>query len=303
MEATLMLIVAAILLAGYAVYDKLVVFEHVTDEFFLSFVSRGMIFILVVPFLFLPSISLPGPRMALVSIMTGFIYILSSLIYFTGVKKGDPSTMIVFLNSKPALVVIAAAIFLGELLQAVQYVGIAVVVGATLLLSVSRIDGDIKLRQTARYGAAFAIVVAAIDLISKYGIGSVEPLAFFGLAGIGQGIGAVIGLTYLHQRRPEVLRENTTIAGLGAIAVRSVMFVAGLILFYLALASTPVSIASSILATQTALTVVFIWILVRFRKANMTHLGDVPFTVKFLAALGIMAGVTMISRPGVFLAG
>jgi drug/metabolite transporter (DMT)-like permease len=177
------------------------------------------------------------------------------------------------------------------------------VVGATLLLSVSRIEGELKLRETARYGAAFAIVVAAIDLISKYGLGSVEPLAFFGLAGIGQGIGAVVGLTYLYQRRPAVLRDNTSYAGLRAIAVRSVMFVAGLTLFYLALASTPVSIASSILATQTALTVLFIWLITRFRGIDTVRLGDVPFTVKFLAALGIMAGVTLISRPEMFMAG
>lgn len=303
MNPTLMLIIAATLLAGYAVYDKLVVFEHVTDELVLAFVSRGMIFLLVTPFLLLPAVSLPGPRMAAVSIMTGFIYILSSLIYFTGVKKGDPSTMIVFLNSKPALVVIAAAFLLGEVLQAVQYVGIAVVVGATLLLSVSRIEGELKLRETARYGAAFAVVVAAIDLVAKYGIGSVEPLAFFGLAGIGQGIGAVGGLTYLYSRRPEVLRENTSYEGLRAIAVRSVMFVAGLTLFYVALASTPVSIASSIVATQTALTVLFIWIITRFQGADVVNLGDVPFTVKFLSALGIMAGVTLISRPEIVMAG
>jgi len=301
MESTLLLLVAAVFLAGYAVYDKLVVFEHVTDELFLAFVSRGMIFLLVVPFLLLPAVSIPGPRLAAISILTGFIYILSSLIYFTGVKQGDPSTMIVFLNSKPALVVIAAAVLLGEVLLPLQYLGIAVVVGATLLLSVSRIEGELKLRETARYGAVFAVVVAGIDLISKYGVGSVEPLAFFGLAGVGQGIGAVAGLTYLHLRRPQILEENTTYAGLRAIAIRSTMFVAGLTLFYIALATTPVSIASSIIATQTALTVLFIWLLTRFRTTETVKLGDIPFTIKFLAALGIMAGVTLISRPDILL--
>ncbi|MDY6771234.1 MAG: EamA family transporter [Candidatus Nanohaloarchaea archaeon] len=301
MSAYLLLGLAAVLLASYAVYDKVVVFEHVTDEFFLAFTSRIMIFLLVAPFLLLPSVSIPGQRLALISVAAGFLYILSSLVYFTGVKKGDPSTMIVFLNAKPALVVLAAAAFLGEVLHAVQYAGIAVIVGATLLLSVAKMEGKLRLRETAKYGAVFAVVVAGIDLVSKYVITSLDPLAFYALAGIGQGIGGTLGLGYLWLRRRDTVTSNATYPGLRAIAVRSILFVAGLTLFYIALATTPVSIASSIVATQTALTVLFIWLLVRLRKVHPTNLGDVPFSVKLLASLGIMTGVTLISRPEILL--
>jgi drug/metabolite transporter (DMT)-like permease len=291
------LIIAAIVLAAYAVYDKFVVFSHIQDEQYLAFTSRLMVCLFVAPFLLLPSISVPAFDFAVISFLTGFIFLLAAFIYFTGVKHGDPSTMIVFLNTKPALVVIAAGILLGEVLTTIQYAGIVVIIGATLLLTFARIDGELKLRETAKYGAVFAVTVASIDLISKYVVTNVSPLSFFALAGLGQGVGGLAGIGWLWYNKPSTLRENTHRAGVASIITRTLFYVVGLTLFFTALKTVTISVATSIVATQTALTVFFAWIIVRLGTISDHDLGDIPFSVKMLAALGIIAGVILLSQP------
>lgn len=290
-------LIAAFVLGSYAVYDKLVVFERVDDQYFLAFVSRIIIFLLVAPFLLHPAFSLPSTEVALIAFGTGFIYVLSSLIYFTGVKHGDPSTMIVFLNTKPALVVVAAAAVLGEVLSTAQYIGLATVIGASLLLSFARIDGSLKLRTTAKYGMVFAVVVATIDIISKYVVVNASPMVFFALASIGMGIGGGAGLLWLWHTDKTIITTNATLPVLKAISIRTILFTAGLGLFYLSLVTIPVSIASSIVALQSAITVLFVWLVVKLGAAPDLHIGDIGFHIKFLAALGIVTGVALISRP------
>ncbi len=289
-------LLAAVLLGAYAVYDKVVVFRHVQDARFLTYTSRILICLLVAPALLLPGVTVPAPQVTAVALAAGLLYIASALIYFTGVRTGDPSTMIVFLNTKPALVVLAAAALLGELLAPVQYVGIAAVVGATLLLSISRIDGRLQLRTTARYGAAFAAVVAAIDVVSKYVVTRSSPAAFLALAGIGMGVGGAVGLAHRYRTAPDTVTANMTRPALRAIATRTLLWVAGLTAFFTSLSTVPVSIAASLVATQTAVTVLGVWLLVRLGRADVA-VGDVAFRTKFLAAAGIVLGVTLVSRP------
>ncbi|MDY6777453.1 MAG: hypothetical protein SVU32_02210, partial [Candidatus Nanohaloarchaea archaeon] len=179
----------------------------------------------------------------------------------------------------------------------VQYVGIGTIISATLLLTISRVDERLQIRETAKYGAVFAAVVAGIDLAAKYLVTGASPLAIYALAGLGQGIAGGIGLLYLGLYRRSRIAGNMGMAGLRAIGVRTVLFVTGLTLFYLALVSTPVSIASSIVATQTAFTVFFTWIAVRFGFGGVEELGEVSHAVKLVAAIGIIAGVTLLSRP------
>lgn len=301
LNGVLIALIAAFVLGSYAVYDKLVVFERVENEYYLAFTSRVTIFLLVGPLLLLPSISIPNPQITMIAFSTGFIYILSSLIYFTGVKHGDLSTMIVFLNTKPALVVIAAAAVLGEALTAIQYIGLATIIGASLLLSFARVDGSVQLRQTAKYGVVFAIVVAIIDIISKYVVINASPVAFFALSSLGMGIGGTIGLGWMWFTRHDDLRTNTTGSVLRAIVMRTIIFTCGLGLFFTSLKTIPVSIASSIAALQSAITVFFVWLLVRIGAADDIHIGDIGFHIKFLAALGIVAGVALISQPAFLL--
>lgn len=302
LDGIIIALFAAFVLGSYAVYDKLVVFERVENEYFLAFTSRIIIFLLVAPLLVLPSIGVPAGRMALIAFGTGFIYVLSSLIYFSGVKHGDPSTMIVFLNTKPALVVIAAAVFLGEVLATAQYIGLAIIIGASLMLSFARIDGALQLRTTARYGIVFAIVVAIIDIISKYVVVNTSPIEFFAMASLGMGLGGIGGIGWLWTQQRDVITENTTGPVLRAIGVRTGLFTVGLGLFYLSLSQIAVSIASSIVALQSAITVLFVWLFVRMRGIETLSTDEIGFHIKFLAALAIITGVTMISRPDLLMA-
>ena len=88
--------------------------------------------------------SWPSAFTACFGVLLGVVQLLAYLPYFNAVQRTRPSVVVLMWNLTPLFVVALAAALLGERLSGWQYVGLALLVGSTLLFLAGNSPGEVR---------------------------------------------------------------------------------------------------------------------------------------------------------------
>lgn len=212
---------------------------------------------------------------------------LGILLHYNGVDRVGASVNTAVVNSRPLFVAVAGFAFLGELLHPTTIVGIVVLVGGLVVITLSR-GGDIGGWHPIEllFPVSAAIAFGTGNVLRRYGLTSTELTLFEGIAINAVGGFVVLGAYILVVRGTSVLSAPRR-AYLWFVATGGLTSLALLALFA-ALERERVAIVDSIAAA--------------------TPLFAVLFTVLFLRELEIVnlrvvVGATLVVSGGIMIVG
>jgi len=153
-------------------------------------IISGLFGIVPVFALFFIPFQLPSTAVIILGLITGFLVVSSYWFYFSALKHESPSIVAALWNLYPALVPFLAFIFLQETVAINQYLGVAIVIGTSILLSLI----DIKKFKFSRALLLMTIasVFLAVDSIAqKYIYNQVDFWSGFVFVSLGMGLAAI----------------------------------------------------------------------------------------------------------------
>lgn len=133
------------------------------------------------------------PRIVIPAVVTGILTVVFYYYYFKTLMVDEPSVTIALFNLAPAIVPFLAFIFLGELLHIRHYVGMAILVSSSAILSL--VDAKkLKFTKSIRYAIAGSIIYAIVSITAKYAYDQAVFRDVYMWVSFGFGIG---GLSFL----------------------------------------------------------------------------------------------------------
>lgn len=255
---------------------------------------------LVLGLIFLCLFPLPGNLSTwplVVAVASGLLRAASVTIMLYTLKREEVSRVVPVVCIYPVFVVIMAVPLLGETLNYLQWLAIAIVVAGAVMVSIKRRPGN-----PAKWlGGTFflllgsSLLMALADVSSKYAL---SYISFWNMYWISILSIAVIFL--LISLRRHVVKELVNIKRprpiLLLVLVNETLVVAGAILLFWAIERGPVSLVSTIAGTRPIFVLVFALILSRFRSGFLLEgqPGRAALVLKLVAISLIVGGITII---------
>lgn len=195
---------------------------------------------------------LPSSEAISMAMLAGFLISVFFFLYFLSFETESPSVIGALLNLVPAFVPFLAYIFLREQLSTPQYVGLALVVGSSLALTVVDIK-KFKFSRAVFIMTLAALLYAAAELISKHLYNQYDFLSIFGFISLGMAIGGIFFLySFLDGRTfwQDFKKHPGVIVAL--LVVNEILYNIGHVIHNLALSTGPVSAIVAIEGIQPA---------------------------------------------------
>jgi drug/metabolite transporter (DMT)-like permease len=183
------------------------------------------------------------------SALNAYTFLLSMRVF----RHGEISTASPPLSSLPtALVVILAFLFLGERLEAFQYIGVAGIVVATymLLFRTSKRKKGKQAFDGEKYKQMILInvcITAAVNILTKYLLDGVNPYVFLIISGMFMSICFAIFISIRYRGVKEII--ETVKRYRMTLGINALLSLASRATYYLALVLAPVSLAQPLLNT------------------------------------------------------
>ena len=288
-----------VLLAVNLLYDKLFVFDRVENSVVVASVTY-----LFAPLVFLPvsavtGASYPGVEVAGALAGAAFLFAPAMYLYLLGLRKGDPANVSVVSRSEPFLVMVLAAAFLGEVLSAVSYLGAGLVLAGVGLVSFHRKEGSIVAADGAGMVVVSAAVFAVRGVLLRLIFESTEVTAWTGYLWSRIGIlsGFVVLLLLAGPKLSEVWNglKNPVSSGYFSLGLRALIIEGVGIAYTVGIASGPVSIVTTLGATQPVIVTVVAGVLAsKTGVISAEDISSTPLWLKLLASALVLAGVYLL---------
>lgn len=178
------------------------------SPFFGAIISGFFALLPLLSLLFI-SITIPPIHIMLTAIIAGFLTVIYYLFYFKGFAVESPSVIISLFNLSPALVPFFAYVFLGERLNANQYLGFLFILGASIGISVTDIK-KFKFSPALYLITIASIITAVIAILAKYIYSNVDFWSGYIFYSIGMGLGALFLSTIFKEGRSFFKEFNKT---------------------------------------------------------------------------------------------
>ena len=117
---------------------------------------------------------------------SGFIHFLYWLFLTSAYKEGDLSRVYPIMRSSPALVLVAAVLFLGEQVSAQGVAGILLVAAGVYIINMKQLSGDELLApvksiandRSTQFALLTLIAVACYSVVDKMAVDTIHPILF-----------------------------------------------------------------------------------------------------------------------------
>jgi len=248
----------------------------------------GLIIYSTVGFLYLSYLNV------FLAILTGIITILIYVLYFKALQIQEASRVIPLFYLSPLFILILAAVFLNEVFTPLKYLGIFLVIGGTILISVKNFS-------KISFGKAFwwMILAAGLDAINavltKHLLNLADFWTIFGYKNIGMFIGS-IPITYFYL--DELIR---TVKQYGkkvviAISASETITLIGTLFFTIAMFIGYVTLTRTLSSIQPFFVLLFTLLLSIFYPLILKEeLGKLVISQKILAIILMFIGVILIT--------
>ncbi len=254
---------------------------------------------LVLGLIFLCLFPLPGNLSTwplVVAVASGLLRTASVAILLYTLKREEVSRVVPVVSIYPVFVVIMAVPLLGETLNYLQWLAIAIVVAGAVMVSIKRRPGNPAnwLGGTFFLLLGSSLLLALADVAAKYAL---SYISFWNMYWISILSMAVIFL--LISLRRHVIKELANIKRprpiLLLVLVNETLVVVGAVLLFWAMERGPVSLVSTIAGTRPIFVVIYALILSRFWPAFLVwQPGRAALVLKLVAISLIVGGIAII---------
>ena len=159
-----LVISANLIWAVCSIIDKIIISkEHIRNPFVFSIVNGFYVF-LIVPLIFVYSISMPPLKELIVPISAGMLYIGVVIPYYRALEYDEVSKIAILFQLSPIFVLMISIFTIGEDISLYNYMGFFMLVFGGVLVSLKREMGSFKLGR-GFYLMALAAFLSAVSII------------------------------------------------------------------------------------------------------------------------------------------
>ena len=232
-----------------------------------------------------------------VAVASGLLRTASVAILLYTLKREEVSRVVPVVSIYPVFVVIMAVPLLGETLNYLQGLAIAIVVAGAVMVSIKRRPGNPAnwLGGTFFLLLGSSLLMALADVSSKYALSYISFWNMYWVSAF-----CMSGIFLLISLRPQVLRELGNMrrrsSSMGLLALNETLAVTGIILIFWAMQNGPVSLVSTITGSRPIFVLVFALILSRFRSGFLLEgqSGKGTLALRLIATAMIVGGIAII---------
>jgi drug/metabolite transporter (DMT)-like permease len=185
------------------------------------------------------------------ALAVGLMPLLAFWFYSKALLVEEVTRIITLFQLIPVFVVLLSAFFLNEILIPQEYLGIAIIVIASTLISYKKTKQEKMFSSAFKFMIPFGVIIATYTILEKYLLSYFDmwSLFFWNVAGAFLGVTVLL---YFAKPRREFTHTITTVGkrGLFLTFVGEGMYVIGAIFSLLALSSVDASIASALFGLQ-----------------------------------------------------
>ncbi|MBI4181475.1 MAG: EamA family transporter [Candidatus Aenigmarchaeota archaeon] len=292
---------AAVVLSAVHLLEKHVLIDELKDPVFATTVAGFSTFLLLALLAAFANPFLLPPWIALLAFAAGVAYNLSAIPYFTAEEGEEVSRVTPMLNLQAVFIALFAAAFLGESLATSAYVGMFLVVGGAMLITMKHRPAlrlprpfrrRVSVHSLATLVLASTLLLAVRNLLLDAATAS-SPL-FAVLAWVGLG-GLSVGAILLAFHHPRI--RGTNKKGIEHFLAASVLAFLFFLLASRAIAEGPVSLVSAVLSTS----IFFVFLGAVLLSRTHSHivreeLRGSSIAIKLAAMLLIFIGLWLVVR-------
>jgi drug/metabolite transporter (DMT)-like permease len=248
----------------------------------------GIVFILFRPTAFTAELAIGG-------LIGGLFYFGANYSYFQAVKQDEVSRVIPIINTAPLFLVFLGAIFLGEQLTLFQYLGVVLLVGGAVLISIHKSFG-IRPNIAFWFAVGCAIFFALNQLETKYLLEvGIDFWAVFSSIRIGTGI---VALPFIvkHWNDLKAQYHEKGVQSYALVTGTELLNLVAVLLFTIAVSEGPVTLVNALSSVQP----LFVLILTIALSVFLPHIlseeiGKKTLGLKTIAIAAIVIGSILVS--------
>lgn len=201
----------------------------------------------------------------LFALVIGVMPVLAFWFYSKALMVEEVSRLAPLFQFIPIFVILLSVPFLGEILSAQKYFGIALIVLTSILISYKKSENGNSLSYTFKLMLPFTAIIAVFTVLNKYLLGYLDYWSLFFWMMIGSWIGVMIMLAFSKPRKeffnvvPQLGKRTflVVLTGEGA-------YVLGTIFFLIATSSGYVSLVSALAGLQQVFVFIFMLLISLF---------------------------------------
>ena len=159
---------ANIFYTGVTVFDQFLRKKHIANSISATALWLLLFFFIwlaIIPFV---GISLPALPQLVAGLLAGFLIVFTTIIYFHTLNEEEASSIMPIWQFSSVFVLLLSIAFLGEKLLSKHYAGFALILVASLLLSIRKTAGGLKVRKTVLLVSAASVIWAIHIVLAKY---------------------------------------------------------------------------------------------------------------------------------------
>lgn len=231
-------------------------------------------------------------------IFSGIMTELYMLPYFKALSLEDASTIVPLFQFQPVFILIGDALFLGEKLTTLQYIGAFFIIFSGLLLSLERVSMYVvRPRKAFWYMLLSCLLVAISVLLFKYGVEAKNFWYILPYEGIGIFIGALL-LALVTQKSTFFFKEirRLSIRIYGLMFVNELLFISARYFSFFALSLLSASLVGILGGFQPLFVLIYGVILsLWFPFILKETISKKTFGIKVFAIIMILIGASFLS--------
>jgi len=235
-----------------SIIEKFIIEKHLPNYMIVTILSEIFYIISIMFLLFFVKIIIPPTNILLITLGAGILYFLAFIFYFKAVKLEEISRISsLILSFNPLFVVLIAFIFLGEILTLNNYIGITLIIIASILISLRK---KIKFELSPAFLLILfcALGIAAKGIMIKYVLDYINVWNAIFWEGVGAFLMASPFILFYHKPLLKTILTNKK--PVIYMSIPSIASVIGDILLVFALSYQFVSLVASVGATQPIIT-------------------------------------------------
>lgn len=233
----------------------------------------------------------------MVAVASGLLRATFLVILLYSLRREEVSRVVPVISIYPVFVAIMAVPILGETLNYLQVLAIAIVVAGVVIISLKKRAGSSK----NRLGATFflllgaSLLLAMADITSKYAL---DYISFWNMYWIS--ILSLVVILLLISLRRSVIKELAHVvnprSALVLVAFNEMLVIVSAIMLFWAMEKGPVSLVSTITSTRPVFVLIYALILSRFLPGALLEgsLSRGVLKVRIIATAMIAGGIAII---------
>ena len=227
------------------------------------------------------------------ALVAGIFNALMVVFYFKAVKIEEVSRVVPLFNFVPLFILLLATIFLGEIFTPLKYLGIFLVVGGAVLISIKDFSA-FKISKAFFWILLGSFIISITAVLIKYLLNFTDYLTIFAYNRIGVFIGIIpIAYFYIPELKHIIKTHGKKVAVV--MSVSEIINLIGLLLITIATSFSAVSLVATLAATEPFFVLsAMVFLSVFYPRILHEEIGKSTILVKLGAIILMFIGAVLI---------